>query len=93
MLDGALEWLDGALELLREWLEGPLELALEVLPMLNRALLPLSRPGVFARTLAALRALLENKGPIGKTLAATMPAFCSRLIYTFSKSRQCDYVG
>jgi hypothetical protein len=48
--------------------------------MLSRVLLLLPELGVLARTTAALRAFLENKGPIGKTLAATMPAFCSRLV-------------
>ena len=65
--------MEGALE----WFEGVLELAIEVLPMLNLVLPP--KLGVLARMVAALRALRENRGPIGKTLAATMPAFCSRL--------------
>ena len=37
----------------------------------------LSAPGVWARDIC--RARREKSGPIGRTLAATMPKFCSRL--------------
>lgn len=74
-------------------MEGVLELAIEVLPMLNLMLPPMLGVGVLDRTtLAALRAFLENRGPIGKTLAATMPAFCSRLSLGLARfSRQGHY--
>ncbi len=38
----------------------------------------LSAPGVWARDIC--RARREKSGPIGRTLAATMPKFCSRLL-------------